>query len=65
MSVDLTTTTGRPISVAAGIRLPIRTYLKAKDQAEREGVKLNRLLCDFIEEGLEGSDQGREGKDSD
>jgi hypothetical protein len=50
---ELQTVSGKPISVAAGIRIPIETYLRAKKRAQREDVKLNRLLCDLITRGLD------------
>jgi len=61
MNSELLTVTGKPISVGTGIRLPITTYQRAKERAQREDVKLNRLLCELIAQGLD-TDQGQEGE---
>jgi len=46
------TASGKEITITAGVRLPISDYAKVQEIAKRRGMKMAKVLREWICEGL-------------
>lgn len=55
--LEIKTTSGRPLTITTGLRLPASDYLRADELAHQRGVRLADMLRDLVRRGLEAEQQ--------